>query len=719
MGQTNPERLRNWLLLLCFLCNGFLVNAIQTPDAKIIYEISENLTSIPKHTDCLEKTISSIFRPLDGGLVTVTFSWMNSGALNMQENVLKYFNTLGNWTLQIFTEPPHIEFHSTETCFTDLTKKLPVKWCRRHFVLKRVTNYYIIIIDTLSQLEEKLYSIFNSTTFSPEAKYIIYHYRLHEMNISISEIIPSLHKYLVYTVVFIDYNVKIDKQEVFVFKLKLDGTGMCLEGSKFFSVGSCETRRYSVRLNALLKSRFLKSFKNCTIKGLAMTYEPFVINRTKGVEILLLEAMSEYINATFDLKVTLKSEDWGDKVNGTWGGNFNEIVNSLKIGIGNVGPEADRIEDFDFTYSHLSARLVWVVPIAKYMKKWRVLTIIFKLNVWFVCFGVLMFMTLFLIVLSRMCDDIIYYQDISGSLLTSIQIVIFSCVHRIPKTDQVRIIFLSGLIFSLIMTCVYTSSLINVLTNVVREHQIDNEDEILQSGLEIGGLEEYRERFQNAENDGCADDVCKKYQFYTGENDTAQTWLQKVERGIACTPLPRAFVQYYMVKTNDILGNNSGTMSYLPDASRRIKMFIIDKPINFYSLAIVMKKGNPFRRIFDKFLKKFVEAGLMYTLMSVYDNQFIRLNDLIANSDDGPEQLSMYHLQGPFALFGIGNIISILIFIIELICGRKDMLCYRRKEKNRILWYTKIDPKNKALYIDKKYGDMYGKTYPTFLTEQF
>ncbi|KAL3273606.1 hypothetical protein HHI36_015038 [Cryptolaemus montrouzieri] len=514
--------------------------------------------------------------------------------------------------------------------------------------------------------------------------------------------LPVFQKYLIFKIVFVAHEVATDSLRIFVLRARLRGPGFCLQKNQLLDMGLCQTNDSLNRLRAFFRIRFPTKFKNCSIQGIAMRYEPFVISKNKGFEIEILKNMAEYLNTTFDLEISMKSEDWGDKVNGTWQDNFGKIFNTLKIGIGNVAIEADRIDDFDFTFSHYTTTLIWVVPIADYVEKWRVLTIIFSLDIWAISFSVISTVAILFILAARISGDIRYLKSISGAFLSSFQIIINSSVHKTPTTDSVRLIFVIALIFALLITCIYTSGLMHVLRSAVREHQIHTVDEILESDLEIGGLMEYRERFKNPENDDCIDEICKRYKYFTGENDTAQTWLSMVDKRLACTPLPRPFVKYYMIRTYEKVDKNAST-----DDSGKIKLFIMDDPINFYPIAVVMRKGNPFRKIFDGFLKRFSETGLLLPiLIREYRQQYLKVIYLAEHSDDGPEQLNVYHLQGLFAILVIGYFIAIVAFVIEITIGRRHEKNKRRFESR------KNNPKNKKFYYDKRFGDMYGKTYP-------
>ncbi|XP_044758794.1 uncharacterized protein LOC123316669 [Coccinella septempunctata] len=655
--------------------------------------------------ECLKTLANETFRlNKERSLITLTTSAIDKETRDLENSVIRYFNEKGIASLELLGEPPHIEFESSTICFKE-SNESDVETCRKNFVVKESTEFYVIIAQDFSDLQKSLYSAYNSSSFNPLAEFLLY-WR-HIEDVSISDLVPILWKYQMLKVVLAEHDLRNDSVTVHVLQLKLFGPGMCLEKSRFFSAGPCnKSLLRSSRLRALLRSRMPRIFKNCTIETIAMQYEPFVISEDEGIEIKLLKHMEKYNNVTFDINLTTEAKDWGDKVNGSWEGNLGEIINTLKVGIGNVGPEADRLEDFDFTYSYKSPVLIWVVPIAENVKKWRVLTIIFTPQLWAVVFAVFFGTTGLFFSLSRFFRDDSFLRSLSGSFLASLQILISSSVNRTPSTNIVRLVFASGLLFALIVTCVYSSYLINVLTNVVREHQIQNEREILDSGLVIGGLEEYLERFQRSDNNDCLDEICKRYQYFRDENDTAMFWLKKVQDREACTPLTKLFVQYYMVKRFESYENE---VESIYERKKRVKLFIIQKPINFYSLAIVMNKGNPFKKSFDKFIKKYVEAGLMYTLSVEYEDKFERLKQIVSNTDEGPERLGIYHVQGPFAVLGIGDGIAILIFLIEKLWNFEFSSVHRKiSPDSRII---RRDIRNKSLFYDRKYGNMYGKNY--------
>lgn len=106
----------------------------------------------------------------------------------------------------------------------------------------------------------------------------------------------------------------------------------------------------------------------------------------------------------------------------------------------------------------------------------------------------------------------------------------------------------------------------------------------------------------------------------------------------------------------------------------------------YYELCVAMStKTWPMMSYLDKLILQITESGVQ---------QFIELDVVMRNSNNkiqaevsrsrhkdsiGPTRLTLYHLTGSYLLFGVGLLISSIVFLAELMYN-----CYQRKLRNRI-----------------------------------
>ncbi|CAL4075686.1 unnamed protein product, partial [Meganyctiphanes norvegica] len=88
---------------------------------------------------------------------------------------------------------------------------------------------------------------------------------------------------------------------------------------------------------------------------------------------------------------------------------------------------------------------------------------------------------------------------------------------------------------------------------------------------------------------------------------------------------------------------------------------------NFYpqGYGIAFPKGSPYTAVFDHAVLRMTEAGLITKWKN--DQLFMQDNSKIKriSSKDGLQSLNLLQIQGGFFLYGIGIVISILVFLVE------------------------------------------------------
>jgi hypothetical protein len=87
-----------------------------------------------------------------------------------------------------------------------------------------------------------------------------------------------------------------------------------------------------------------------------------------------------------------------------------------------------------------------------------------------------------------------------------------------------------------------------------------------------------------------------------------------------------------------------------------------------YNVVMYLQKGSPLLDAFNHIIVHAMQAGLL----DKWYNDDIYISKLRShkasrnNKDDGYSVLSNTHLQGAFVLYGIGNVLGLLLLLLEI-----------------------------------------------------
>ncbi|EFA08518.1 hypothetical protein TcasGA2_TC006171 [Tribolium castaneum] len=581
--------------------------------------------------NCLEKIATKQFYKnyfnLDVRLLTImTTNNMTSPGHQIQKNIIKILNNLLVFNIEVIDD-------ERSDCETTI---LP--------------RFYLLVVDSINNFDTKLQVLTELNTYNPRALFLVYYsglgnnYKTKAQHIleqfwqnSITEaavLIPSnLKHFIVYSM---DFSLKAQHH--------------CLKNHKIVIVDYCT--RGEVKFNSnFYKRKSLTPFNNCTLEVVANQLEPFVINENEGFEIALLKQIGQTLNITFN--VTITGEDsWGVKEEGEWTKGLGQVYQNSAVGIGNFYVAPEYIHDFSNTDAYYLSGLVWIVPIAQYVPKWRVLTVIFSWYLWILCLGLVFVCALLLKVTSLSRNENKHYKKFGNDLLATFQVMIVTAVDRQPRSDFSRIIFIALNFFSIINAAVYTSSLINYLTLPQREPQVDSIEGILAQNWDIGGLPVYHDIF-NVTDDEKAVQIYDIFQV----NESLYIWLTSVGDDRDTASIVNYVFLDYLLSKNDPL---------VTDSRGRPKVFVLEDRIFTYSVVMVTNRGFPFLSRFNKVINLMTTHGLPSAMARRYTNVLHRKK----HGEGGfVKALTMHHLQGAFLVLVLGYICGFGLFLFEIIFG--------------------------------------------------
>ncbi|XP_056640272.1 uncharacterized protein LOC130447464 [Diorhabda sublineata] len=391
----------------------------------------------------------------------------------------------------------------------------------------------------------------------------------------------------------------------------------------------------------------ITDFSNCSLNIVTKPYPPFVINDKRGFEIDLLKIIGENLNVRFRINVH-EDENWRESTNNTREGLINYVLEKKYLGIGNIGIGNILDNELEFSYSYHLEPIVFVVPIARDIPRWRILTVIFTTQMWGICIATIVVFGCGFCLNKK-------HENYKNPFLTSFQISITQPVHVFPKNDINRILFAALSVLSIMLTSAYTCTLIKDLKNPMKEHQISKNKEILQLSetlrYKFGGESIYKQLFDK-------EIIETNYQTMSGVNDTTKYWIKEVaEKKILWTLSSAHYVRYLIAINSDV--TNEG--------DDQPKVYVAKFHFSSYPLSIVARKGHFMLNSINEVLKKMLVSGLVDFSWRKYERKILEEESRDSRIDTVPcEPLSIQHLQGAFVVLVFGYIFGVLMLVVEV-----------------------------------------------------
>lgn len=574
---------------------------------------------------------------------------LTSPGHEIQEEVLQKLNTMSKWLIDTLS-PNEINKETPRSCNEP---KLTENYCKIEFK----TSFYIMTTDSLTGFANLLKVLVTSKPFNLKAKYVIY-YTNFESNYEevAKDILQALWNYQVYKAVVI---ISSKFEEVFnLYTLSLFAPGeYCMSNARMNLIDTCENG-FLKREKNLFYHLIPKNLNNCSISVITMIYPPYVIDAGKGFEIKLIREIARKLNVFLNISIQEVSTEWGQKApNGSWTGKLKFILQNNALGIGNFQVNESMYVDFSFSSDYFYEKRVWVASKADKMPKWKLIFFIFKREVWLVLIGTLFLNGTLFYRFSLLRPERKSLRKLGKCYLVTLQALIGNSTDKPPKSNLIRTFFVGLLILNIILSALYTSVLITILKNVVYETQIDTEEKIIESNAEIGGLDMFKEMF-NEKEDQNFKIIYKRYQIKKFKEDSTENWIRFVANSKrAATIMGNFYVQYLLAINDSLVCNPNGSP----------KIYVIKKALFYYPVKMVMPKNYILKPVIDDLIDKFVTMGAVEFWARTYLHELKKWDEL-KHIEDTAVKLSFQDVKGAFVLLMIGCGFALITFILELFC---------------------------------------------------
>ncbi|KAK4880990.1 hypothetical protein RN001_004309 [Aquatica leii] len=529
---------------------------------------------------------------------------------------------------------------------------------------KSVDNY-VVQVRNVTELPENLKVLQGYPSWNPHAKFLIISVTIYEDNaISASYIVEQLWRQKISNGVILISNEKnrsiFDVYSWFPFK-----NGNC--GDKFEKINiidRCSYGKIDIGLD-WFANKIPRKLNGCPIRVRTVIWPPFVLPHTKkvsntseeyifeeGLEILLLNTMSEVANFSIIYTASDNLQDWGYIfANGTATGTLLYIKEEkADIAVSSFAASENTHLYFDIITYPIPESLKWCVPRADVIPVWKYFITILQLET-FVCIMILFMLVSFLLWKFSFfqCKELNLYKRYSNVVQTVFGVMVNISTKSPPKSTAVRSIFLLWIFFSQLTSVYYQTFLVNVYSKPQFKKQIDTVDGIFENNLHLWFLPVDKRFFVN-NNDRLSRKVIEKW------NDclNIDTCLHSTAfYKNSTTSIPRLSLRYLAKRYTDKNGQSL--------------LYCFSNNIVTYPLEMILKKGFPFKEHFTNLVGWISDAGLLsHWGKQIFERTERKTSEDVKQEKEEHFTITIAHLIFPFVFLGVGYGLGLVMFMLEL-----------------------------------------------------
>jgi hypothetical protein len=451
--------------------------------------------------------------------------------------------------------------------------------------------------------------------------------------------------------------------------------------------------------------------KECVYTFCARVQEPFINqNCTSGLEIQIMAFLQEEMG--FATSVNCTNLDRGERdANGTWSDLLAEVSKgTCDIIAGAFFPDYDTHDDFTATDFYLQDYYRFFIPKASLEARWKGLLNIYKREIWYAALTIFLISWTFWFFAGLFTPESYQHRQVLLIFLNVLAVTLGVSANNRPEFLTLRFFFAILALYSLVLTSLYTSKLIDVFTNPKTDYQIDSIEEVLDSNFPIGGRLENHDWFDN--DDELDRAIFLRYNHSEAFRPSLET-INQISEG----KLALLMSQYYV---------NQTTLSK--------EVFGVSSQMFSSQLEMLAAQGFPLLRRINKILGFFRDAGIAGKLFNdfTYNATILKsIKELVLHLkkieksdevlfDDDEIVLTPEHLQGPFTLLILGLVISTIIFLFELLLNILSVREFiARIWKPFVEKREKLKEKFKQRFFSKKKIQKYFRSRKTLRNVRF
>ena len=376
-----------------------------------------------------------------------------------------------------------------------------------------------------------------------------------------------------------------------------------------------------------------------------------------GVDVMAVQTLSEVLNFKINLKIVDNAYKWGKQLaNGTWKGIIGDLVNGdSDIGVANIFIEERRQTFIDFSSPIDTTKACFIAPGPKPLPRFSSPIRPFSPYAWLSLAGFVTFAPLVLYFVSQLSarEESNAYKSLAFDYVYILRMLSMQSPNILPKQTPLKIY--QGFLWLCVMlvTIMYSANLISFLSIVSKTPPIKTIRQVGESDYSV--LASYFFTLQLKKS--LDQDIVNLVNRVETMNYLSSA-LEEVVDGKSIT-----------VENRDYLDLYSAVYIKRGDKSA---LRMVDECINPYSITIALQKYSPYKKSFDKFVTRIIEAGVMklwkdevitkFTKNSAKDVQTTK-----SEESKNQQPLTIDHIQGIFVAYFIGLTLSFIIFLFEIV----------------------------------------------------
>jgi hypothetical protein len=517
-------------------------------------------------------------------------------------------------------------------------------------------NYEIFI------LQNMLMTLGNFSLWNPRAFYFIAStfvpHTAHSQHTVADFILKKFADSNIFKVILlIQEPVQINNSEIRFKPFSIDIFTLSLHGpekkySKFFKVtfldrwvSGEERTRAGFRNNAkLFRSKPVTDLQGLNITVHYSAWAPLVMSSEtndstrstpcdEGLEVRIMKTVAEKTNFSFDFQVAKKNIAWQATFGAQW-------------------MQTNLLAHVDATWTHFTGALTWFVPREREIPSWQSLIKIFNPSCWLLVFlSYLLGSIIFWVLGNTQSRDkeTASFRSITLIFMNTLGMILSESVYNKPRHTRSQIFFFLWCFYCMQVNTAYQSSLIGFLTNPGHLSRIYDVDSLLESGLELGIQNGSQHLFGDAsdprnkrvlkaliECDEQNIDMCLNRMAYDGD------------LAVAAGRVGLEFLAHTKYMKN-------GKPLFVPFKDN----------IKHGYMVVYLKKGSILLERINSIVLRLQNAGIIDKWVNDIRRKFGKHFDN-ASFEDGVCVLTVAHLQGAFYLLLFGVIVSVTIWLLEI-----------------------------------------------------
>jgi hypothetical protein len=429
-----------------------------------------------------------------------------------------------------------------------------------------------------------------------------------------------------------------------------------------------------IQNNFLFPNKVKNNLNNCeitvsTTENLPYVGSPDYTNSSvsqknvynKGWDIALLNIVKKAVNVSVRFRPPSREKQGRLLTNGT----FTGIIGDLTYGLADLAlagmpliiPFTDR---GDYTVIYSGSEYIWLVPCARSLVGWTNVFKIFSSNLW-ICVFLSVFVAagaMFCLAkckLFRWAPKIVRYSNFVNSSCNICAVFVGTAAPTLPRISTLRIFFLAWICYCLAVNTVVQSYFISFLVKPNMEKQVSSLDEILDSGMEYGFTPYFDVIFR-----------VKESPLYS--NILSNRKSCNCER---CCLQRLAYERDFAMLFRMVKYENAVKYEYVDRENSRSVICRAPEPFLVFYNCMYTPKGHHLRDRLNVVISRIFQAGF-YKQLQNSDLHLLKLrlrvNDKAA-LDDEYYDISLKHLQVVFYIFLVGQGISLLVLLLEILCS--------------------------------------------------